>query len=242
MKPLEKALTNRQFPQILFQSTHQFGSFLRDRGFRLNTSGINTLVDGGLIERLNTGSGDFHPFQIWPVYRLFRQLEIQFDSAFGVYGWDESGLRKFIDQNLPWRARHLVEFPKSDQCKEFNNKIFPLLLWLESIYLPVSRGPRPSIVHVSGCDAFEWYSWEKQSVVDTLLEDHSLTVEQLTECRRQILFDAFDVDPAQQLYLLLRSMPFEQRDQFRGRLRLAYDLYEMAEIIRMFLGRVVKTI
>ena len=33
-------------------------------------------------------------------------------------------------------------------------------------------------------------------------------------------------------------MPFEQRDRLRGRLRLAYDLYEMAEIIRLFLEQV----
>ena len=33
-------------------------------------------------------------------------------------------------------------------------------------------------------------------------------------------------------------MPFDQRNRFKGRLRLAYDLYEIAEVIRLFLEKV----
>ena len=165
-------------------------------------------------------------------------MQINLDSAFDYYGWDESGFRKYIDHNWPRKAKRLLAFPESEQCKEFNIKIFPFLLWLEAIYLPVIRGPRPGIVHVSGWETFEWLRWNKQPVVESLLEDHSLTADQVTEFRRKILADVFNVDPAQQLYLLLRSMPYEQRDQFRGQLRLAYDLYEMAEILRLFLEQV----
>ena len=42
----------------------------------------------------------------------------------------------------------------------------------------------------------------------------------------------------QDLYLLLRSMPFDQRRKFKGRLRLTYDLYELTEMARLFLERI----
>ena len=45
-------------------------------------------------------------------------------------------------------------------------------------------------------------------------------------------------DPASDLYLLLRSMPFDRRDRLHGSLRLAYDLYEIAEVMRLFLEEI----
>ena len=101
--------------------------------------------------------------------------------------------------------------------------------------MPVVRGPRPGVVHVTGFNASEWGRWDARALGQELLDAHSFVTEQLSGWRDRILLDASNRDPASGLYLLLRSLPFEQRDKFRGRLRLAYDLYELSELIRLFL-------
>ena len=238
MDLIKNAITNRPFPQLPFMSEDRFDSFLRDRGFRIGTTGVRSLVDAGVIERLNTESGDFHPFQVWPISRLLGILEIHLDVGISHSGIDHASLGKFFRLNWSRRKNDLTDFPKSGLCSEFNRRIFPLLLWLESYFLPVVRGPRTDIVHVVGFDVTEWTRWDARSQGPNLLNEHSVSTEELSQWRDKVLFDAFTSDPAADLYLLLRSMPFDQRDRFKGRLRLAYDLYEIAEVIRLFLEKV----
>ena len=240
MNVVEKAVTKRPFPQLPFMSERGFDSFLQDRGFSVGIAGIRSFVDSGLIETLDAVTGDFHPFQIWPISSLFRGLEVQLDAGISHYGVDPAGLKKYVDLNWPYRAQTLTDFPKSNACLEFNHKFFPLLLWLESHFLPLVRGPRPSVVALSNSDLYTWYRWTKRSQLGDLLDEHSISTEHLSDWRDKTLLNAFGSDPSPDLYLLLRSMPFDQRDRFRGRLRLAYDLYELTEIIRLFLEQVSK--
>lgn len=235
---IKNALANRLFPQLPFMSESRFESFLRDRGFQVGIPGVNSLVDCGVIERLDTESGEFHPFQVWPISRLLWSLEIRLDTGINLCGLDHARLEDFFRQNWSRRKDDLTNFPKGSPFNEFNRKIFPLLLWLESYFLPVVRGPRPGIVRVAGFDAAEWPRWDARSQGPSLLDEHSVSIEDLSQWRDKVLFDAFSSDPAADLYLLLRSMPFDQRDRFKGRLRLAYDLYEIAEVIRLFLEQV----
>ena len=215
-----------------------FDSFLRDRGLQLGVTGIRSLVDAGVLQRLNTQSGDFHPFQIWPISSLLKALELRLDVGLANHGFDPAGFKQFIDLNWSHRAEVLVQFPNNILWTEFNQRLFPLLLCLESDFLPIVRGPRPGIVHVVSLDATQGVRWAKSSQGRDLINEHSISIDQLSGWRDRLLSDAFRYDPAPDLYLLLRSMPFEQRDRLRGRLRLAYDLYEMAEVIRMFLEQV----
>lgn len=235
MDLINNAVKGRQFPQIPFMSEIRFDSFLRDRGFRLGSRGIGHLIDAGLIERLHATEGDFHPFQIWPISKLFETLNFRLDSGISYNGLDPAAMKRFIDLSWSQCQKHLTEFPQSSLCVEFNQRVFPFLLWLESYFLPVVRGPRPSVVHVTGFNASEWRRWDALALGPDLLGTHSMTMEQLSGWRSRILLDASNCDPASGLYLLMRSMPFDQRDRFRGRLRLAYDLYEVSELIRLFL-------
>ena len=235
---IRNAVTNRRFPQIPFMSESRFASFLSDRGFRIGITGVPSLVDAGVIERLNTESGDFHPFQVWPISRLLGSLDMRLDAGISLCGLDHASLEEFFRQNWSRRKNELTELPKGSLYSDFNRKFFPLLLWLESYFLPVVRGSRPGLVHVVGFNGAEWTPWDARSHGPDLLDEHSVSIEQLTEWRDKVLFDAFVCDPAADLYLLLRSMPFDQRNRFKGRLRLAYDLYEIAEVIRLFLEKV----
>ena len=241
MNLVKKAVTRRRFPQLPFMSEHGFDSFLRDRGFSVGVAGIRSFVDSGLIETLDAANGDFHPFQIWPISRLFRGLDVQLDAGVGYHGLNPDRLKKYVDLNWTYRAQILTDFPKSVACLDFNHQLFPLLLWLESHFLPLVRGPRPSVVALANSHLYIWHRWRrwtKDSQLGDLLDEHVISIEQLSDWRDKTLVDAFVSDPSPDLYFLLRSMPFDQRDRFRGRLRLAYDLYELAELIRLFLEQV----
>ena len=238
MTLIKEAVTKRPFHQLPFISEKDFSLFLRDRGFDVGVGGIHSFVEAGLIEKLGGESGDFHPFQIWPISKLLRELEIRMDWGISHYGLDPVGLKSYFDINWDCRAKPLTDFPKSEACREFNQQMLPLLLWIESYFLPVVRGPRHGVVNFVGFDPESWHEWKNRTEVGNWLNNHSVSLEQFSEWRNSILFQAYNIDPAPDSYLLFRSMPFEHRNQFKGRLRLAYDLYEIAEVTRLFLERV----
>ena len=233
MTLLEDALVDRPFPQIRFMSEREFASFLRDRGLDVGIGGINSFVQSGLIERLGDEPGAFHPFQVWPISELFRLLETKLDAGISHYGLDPEGLKRFIHLNWDRRAEHLVSFPQSSACIEFNKHILPLLLWLESYFLPSVRG----VFSLMDFDASqdEWHQWRQTCDIRNWLSKHSISMERLAQWRHSTLSNAYLYDRNSDLYLLLRSMPFEKRDRLGDRLRLAYDLYEIAEITRLCL-------
>ena len=238
MTLVEEALTYRPFPQIHLLSEHGFASFLRERGLDVGTRGISSSVEAGLIEELGDHSAKSHPFQIWPIFDLLRSFESRLDIGISRHGLNPEGLKQFIDKNWRHRAEHLVNFPKSAKLEEFNCRILPLLFWLESYFLPVVHSPRAGTITLVNANDADWHEWRASTNIEDWLGNHSLLTEQLSEWRKRLLFRAYLCDPIPDLYLLLRSMPFDKRDRFKGQLRLAYDLYEMAEITRLFLERI----
>jgi len=234
MTLLKDALAARPFPQLRLLSEREFASFLRDRGLDVGIGGVTAFVESGLVEKLRDETEAFHPFQIWPISELFRSLEFKLDAGISHYGLEPEGLKRFIDLNWHRRAEHLVSFPQSSACLEFNRHIFPLLLWLESYFLPSVRGVISLDV---GTTSNAWHEWRKSCDIQSWLTKHSISIERLAQWRDSTLFNAYLYDRNPDLYLLLRSVGFEKRDRFRDRLRLAYDLYEIAEITRLFLER-----
>ena len=194
---------------------------------------MGSFVESGLIESLGDESARFHAFQIWPICSLFRLLEFNLDAGISYRGLDPDGLKQVIDLNWSRRAESLIDFPKSEACVKFNRQLLPLLLWIESYFLPSVRNVITSSDLDSNTNA--WNSWRQSRDLHSWLDKHSVSIEQLSDWRDRILSVAFHFDPSPDLYLLLRSIPFSKRDRFRNRLRLAYDLYEIAEITRLFL-------
>ena len=148
---IKNALTNRQFPQIPFMSEGRFDSFLRDRGFRIGITGIRSLVDAGVIERLNTESGDFHPFQVWPITRLLESLEVRLDAGISHYGLDHASLEKFFRLNWSRRKNDLIDFPKGGPLQRVQPKSLPPVA-LAGIVL--SAGGTWAEAERSSCDGF----------------------------------------------------------------------------------------
>ena len=174
MNFIKKTITERPFPQIPLMSEHGFASFLRDRGIDVGVNGVRSFVQSGLIEKLDAPSGDFHPFQIWPINKLFQEMDLRLEAGIRLVGTDPTRLTNFINQNWKQQVEHLTNFPKSDACLQFNRQIFPLLLWLESYFLPIVLGPRPGVITLVNADLLEWNQWRRRTEVKDWLSKHSV--------------------------------------------------------------------
>ena len=238
MDLVKAAIAERPFQQLSLMSENQFDSFLRDRGLSAGVEGLRSLVRLGVIEVLDDSAERFHPFQIWPISRLTRRLTISPD--FWIRFQSLAPQEKRLENSISIDGnQELTDFAESDFCIQFNRRLLPLLLWIESCFLPVVRGPRPNVVLYTGFDYSSWVDWVRSLPLPSILDEHSVTVQGLSSWRQRILSDAYFCDPSPDLYLLLRSIPFDLRNRrLRGSLRLAHDLYEMAEIVRLFLERV----
>ena len=197
--------------------------------------GVRNLVADEVIKPITQNPDSYHPFQIWPISKYLSPLNLNLISAYGSIGDDKPRLEKLGALNWPHCMERMNAFKSSEFCKNFNTQLLPLLFWLESYYLPRVRAPRPDKVTLTNCNPAEWNDWKMANDPKAWLEEHDINLEQLLKWRDALLLHAYHTDPDPNLYILLRSMPSNQRDRFRGKLRLAYDLYEIAELMRLFI-------
>ena len=232
MIPFENTNTARPFPQLPFMSETRFVSFLKDRGLNIGPTGVRAFVDRGIIGKLTDTPSCFHSFQMWPISRILAKIQIDIKASIRYSGLDISATQDFVNvQRI--RVKELYGyFEKISMCIEFNERILPFLLWVESYFLPIVRG------RVINVDPPSWYRWRRSVNLNGWLSMHSVSIEDIVTWRYRILMDALAHDPSPDSYLLFRSISFLKRDKFKGSLRLAYDLYEIAEILRLFLEQV----
>lgn len=177
-------------------------------------------------------------FQIWQISEFLRLFSLSLGSLYGHVGLDLERLSSIGPLNWEHKVYRIREFKSREISQRFHKSLLPLLLWLEPRYLPVVRGPRPGMLHFTNTDPVAWNRWRQATDVKCLLVDHGLTADTVARWRHRLLLNTHLRDPASELYLLLRSMPFDRRDRLRGSLRLAYDLYEIAEVMRLFLEEI----
>lgn len=197
--------------------------------------GVRNLVAEEVIKPITQNPDSYHPFQIWPISKYLSNLNLNLTSAYGSVGDDKPRLEKLGALKWLHCMERMNAFKSSVLWKNFNTKLLPLLLWLEAYYLPRIRAPRLGRVTLMNCNLAEWNDWKMANDPKAWLDEHDIKLEQLVKWRDALLFHAYHTDPDPNLYILLRSMPFNQRGQFRGKLRLAYDLYEIAELMRLFI-------
>ena len=241
MNLLGNAIQNIPFPQKLIEPVISFDRFLAQRNFRLAPKGIKQLELDGIIRPVRTNPRCFHPFQIWPISDFLNNLSLNLTSVYSHIGHDESRLRQVGPLNWKRQIDDLSDYSSTDFFIDFQSRLLPLLLWIESYYLPVIRGDRPGRVTLTNCEYTEWKEWQRSTEPITWLAAHSISVDQLLKWHGRLLWKAHSTDPCPNLYLLLRSTSYGQREQFTGPLRLAYDLYEIAELLRRFLEEVTDT-
>ncbi|MDE0133081.1 MAG: hypothetical protein OXM62_09950 [bacterium] len=241
MNLLQIAVQDIPFPQIVVHSETTFNSFLAKRGFRLFPNGLKNLEVNGVIRPIADTPRRFHPFQIWPISEYLKNMQLDLTSAYSTVGDDTSKLRQIGPINWNHGVDTMATYSSTDFCIAFQEKLLPLLLWIESYYLPVVRGFRPSFVTLTNCDIVDWQQWRLLTNPQRLLKSHCVSIEDVIDWRERLLFSAYRSDPCPDLYMLLRSLSREHRRRFSGDLRLAYDLYEIAELMRLFIADVTDT-
>ncbi len=228
MSLIQAAIASIPFPQLPLMTKLRFASFLGQRDINVGEKGIDALVNARIIERLCDAAQCFHPFQVWPIAHLLHNVKIDLGVGIQHYGLDVAATERFVKLQVTERIKDWFErFPQNEYLIDFNERLMPMLLWLESYYLPQIRGVFRGVGTRTN----------KRNRRD-LLRRHSLSVDKIIELRKMILGDALWHDPAEQSYLLFRSMSFSQRDKFKGNLRTAYDLYEIAELLRLYIEEV----
>ena len=190
MKLVQEAVSERPFPQLPLMFEYGFCSFLRDRGIDVGIKGVLSFVSSGLIARLNDETDDFHPFQIWPITRLMRLMEIKPDRAIALAGGDCDALDSFMQRNWPLQIEHLRSFPEWESCVKFNQRIFPLLLWIESRFLPIARAPRPGLITLANANQRDWANWANGADFNDWLNRYSVTLQVLQDWRDSVLLTA----------------------------------------------------
>lgn len=237
MSLIQAAIASIPFPQLPLVTKPRFASFLGQRDINVGEKGIDALVNARIIERLCDAAQCFHPFQVWPIAHLLHNVKIDLGIGIQHYGLDVAATERFVELQVTERIKDWFErFPQNERLIDFNERLMPMLLWLESYYLPKIRGVFRAEGSQSGFGVArrKWQNWVKRVNLPDLLVQHSLSIDELIRFRSMILNDALWHDPAEDAYLLFRSMPFFKRDQFKGNLRVAYDLYEIAELLRLY--------
>lgn len=222
------------YPQMPLMSESQFKSALTHRGMSLFPDGLQHLMDAGIIRPLKEDPPRFHPFQLWVVGKFFCLWSIDLTGQFCFSGLDLEAAYKNLLSRWERLAKDLSGFGHGKVVTEFL-RMLPLLFRIESYYLPRVRGTRPGVTHFVGPDLDGWVEWRDKQNLGTWLEEASLSIDEVKKWRSIVLWEAHKLDPADHWYLLIRSADFSRRDQLQGSLRLAYDFYEIAELLRLYI-------
>lgn len=234
---IQAAYDKVPYPQMPLLSESQLKSALTNRGMRLFPNGLQHLMDSGIIGPLKENPPEFHPFQIWLISKLFSTISINLTGQFSYSGFNLELLYKNLLRQWERLVQDVQGFGHSKAVTEFL-RILPLLFWVESYYFPQVKAARPGIVSFVGSDSDDWIDWRKKQDIRTWLAETGLSIDEVKKWHNNILWEAHNLDPASNWYLLMRSAEYSKREKLQGPLRLAYDFYEIAELLRLYIADV----
>lgn len=171
----------------------------------------------------------YHPYQIFRLREVHRLCNTTFRwPAFTVehsdWGQWEDWQRKGLDVALnDLKASEVVVLRR-----------LAMLLLIEDRYLPKVRdhityyGWRPEWLD-------DWYQWAEAFRPGEVLQESGLTVEEVKKIRRDFAAQGNHIDPNDAWYHLIRHITYKQRRRLKGDALLAWDYYEVAEMLGRFL-------
>jgi len=108
-----------------------------------------------------------------------------------------------------------------------------VLIAIEDLYLPLVRENLRD--YDFGNQRMRWDDWQRKVSRESILEATGYSISELIELRKGIAIRGTLLDPNRDFYMLFRNMPFRQREKLRGEARVAWEYYETAEILGLFL-------
>lgn len=221
------------FQQLRLLTLKQFVSQTRERGLSFWQQDLDQFEE--LIPAIDTvdeKTSLYHPYQVWVVDRLAELLEP--NLAWVSY---MKGSREALDAAIDRHWEHVTV--GMDQLRERCANFYELLAILsraEPRFLPDIRRRLSLPASIGDENAREEYiTWRQDFEPSAALTDFNCRLEEIRTWHRQLSTRAVGLDDAEHWYLLMRHANFDSRRRLKGRLKLAYDYYEMAEILRMLL-------
>lgn len=183
-------------------------------------------MPGVIFETVGMFYHAYQIFQIREVHRLCHQ----------TFSWPDFTLTHEIWQQWgDWQRKSLEGASENLKGAEVDFlRRLALLLPIEDRYLPRIRGRFTSYGwHSNGIT--DWDQWAKTFRPDMALQESGLTVEEVQQIRRDFALQGKQIDPNYAWYCLIRHMTFDQRVRLKKEALLAWDYYEVAEILGLFL-------
>jgi hypothetical protein len=109
-----------------------------------------------------------------------------------------------------------------------------LLLLVEDRFLPPIR-ESVTLLHDDRLEEEDWATWSTRFKPKSFLHKSGLVLEEVRTFRREMIDGARVHDPSQEWFRLVRHMPYDRRTRVRGETRLAWDYYEIAELLGDFI-------
>ena len=97
-------------------------------------------------------------------------------------------------------------------------------------------------VSFGGTDDYfdEWHTWQESfdapAVLRQYLNATGFDLDDVKKIRANLARRGENLDPNREFYLLLRHIPYERRQKLKHKARLAWDYYELAEMMGWFLS------
>ena len=172
----------------------------------------------------------YHPYQVFRLWELcnsvIQQQKVYFTSSVSREDWNKA--YDVLNTGL----ERSVEEAKNDESNYL--KELALLLLVEDRYLPYLR-QRISLQGFSAHRSQDWHEWAKAFEPQSVLEASEFTIEEIKEYRLHLAHYGQIVDPNEQWFVLTRHINHEKREKLKGKALLAWDYYEAAEVLGLFL-------
>ncbi len=171
----------------------------------------------------------YHPYQVFRLCEVRRLCHTTF--TWPAFTLDHEIWQQWED----WQRKsleHALEHLQKTEV-DFLHRL-ALLLLVEDRYLPRVRGRFTFYgFHPNGIN--DWYQWAETFRPDVALQESGLTVEEVQQIRRKFALQGKLIDPHFLWYGLIRHMTYDQRRRQNGEALLAWDYYEVAEMLGRFL-------
>jgi len=174
----------------------------------------------------------YHPYQVFRLQAIERCLRWNAIALPGVS--DDAWVESFCH----WLAERpqVHEWARERLADSFRH--LALLLAVEDLYLPQVQGSGPLLL--SGGpprgEPQDYYEWRTSVDRRGILARLGLNEGDVHAVREDLARMGHDLDPNQHVFPLLRMLSRRDRDRLRGAARLAWDYYEAAELLGLFLG------
>jgi hypothetical protein len=174
----------------------------------------------------------YHPLQFFTFMTIDRHLGHRLSVPLLLDPDRFTKLREKVQRT--WKSlKKWVDFIDNMVMKDFY--FFPFYLSIEDIYLPIVRSTFIGNPWISDHGDSIWVKMREVFNPKKVLIEFDLKLEQIKNWRTRLAAKAKSVDPLAKWYLLVKNTKYSKRKKLSGAALLAQDLYEMVDVIGLFL-------